>query len=145
MCGGGQCTRRAVDAGYLVPRLNQLARNLSILSIPHRKGSHSLAAHLASPAAALRRTPTANSSSSRTFQLRHVFGVETKGAKPVFNLSPLLTSLDGPILAASSSFWAVPWVGGGGPVYVSPMCAAGKVGMPVALLVGVLPFFFCKP
>lgn len=63
------------------------------------------------------------------WQLRHVFGVETKGAKPVFNLSPLLTSLDGPILAASSSFWAVPWVGGGGPVYVSPVSAAGKVSV----------------
>lgn len=60
-------------------------------------------------------------------QLRHVFGVETKGAKPVFNLSPLLTSLDGPILAASSSFWAAPWTGGGGPVYVSTIAAAGKV------------------
>lgn len=62
-----------------------------------------------------------------TMQLRHVFGVETKGAKPVFNLSPLLKSLDGPILAASSSFWAIPWVGGGGPVYVSTMSASGKV------------------
>lgn len=60
-------------------------------------------------------------------QLRHVFGVETKGAKPVFNLSPLLTSLDGPIVAASASFWAIPFVGGGGPVYVSPLSASGKV------------------
>lgn len=63
-------------------------------------------------------------------QLRHVFGVETKGANPVFNLSPLLTSLNEPILAASASFWAIPWVGGGGPVYVSPISAAGKVGAP---------------
>lgn len=72
-------------------------------------------------------------------QLRHVFGVETKGAKPVFNLSPLLTSLDGPILAASSSFWAVPWVGGGGPVYVSPISAAGKVS---PFLLYIAPFRF---
>lgn len=75
-----------------------------------------------------------SSSSSRSWRgsgtkvkLRHVFGVETKGAKPVFNLSPLLTSLDGPILAASASFWAIPWVGGGGPVFVSSLCASGKV------------------
>ncbi|CAM9508972.1 unnamed protein product [Ectocarpus fasciculatus] len=69
-------------------------------------------------------------------KLRHVYGVETKGAKPVFNLSPLLTSLDGPILAASSSFWAVPWVGGGGPVYVSPLSASGKVEPDCGLVNG---------
>lgn len=56
-----------------------------------------------------------------------MFGAETKGTKAVFNLSPLLTSLDGPILACSSRFWAIPWVGGGGPVYVSPVSASGKV------------------
>lgn len=56
-----------------------------------------------------------------------MFGVDTKGTKPVFNLSPLLASLDGPIIAASSSFWAVPWVGGGGPVYASPISVSGKV------------------
>ncbi|CAN0013631.1 unnamed protein product [Sphacelaria rigidula] len=66
-------------------------------------------------------------SSGTKVKLRHVFGVETKGAKPVFNLSPLLTSLDGPIVAASASFWAIPFVGGGGPVYVSPLSASGKV------------------
>eukprot|EP00752_Nemacystus_decipiens_P003781 g3481.t1 len=68
--------------------------------------------------------------------LRHVFGVKTKGAKPVFNLSPLLTSLDGPILEASSSFWAIPWVGGGGPVFVSPISAAGKVEPDCGLVNG---------
>lgn len=72
--------------------------------------------------------------STTPIQLRHVFGVETKGAKPVFNLTPLLTSLDGPILAASSSFWAVPWVGGGGPVYVSPISAAGKVCVAIRFI-----------
>ena len=60
-------------------------------------------------------------------QLRHVFGAETRGTKAVFNLSPLLTSLDGPIIACSDRFWAIPWVGGGGPVYVSPMSESGKV------------------
>lgn len=63
-----------------------------------------------------------------SLQLRHVFGEDTRGTKPVFNLSPLLTSIDGSIIAASARFWAVPWVGGGGPVYVSPLSASGKVG-----------------
>ncbi|CAM9229512.1 unnamed protein product [Laminaria digitata] len=69
-------------------------------------------------------------------QLRHVFGVPTKDTKPTFNLSPLLTSLDGSILAASSSFWAVPWLGGGGPVFVSPISGSGKVEPDCSLVNG---------
>ncbi|CAM9152559.1 unnamed protein product [Ascophyllum nodosum] len=73
---------------------------------------------------------------SPKIKLRHVFGAETRGTKAVFNLSPLLTSLDGPIIACSDRFWAIPWVGGGGPVYVSPMSESGKVEPDCCLVNG---------
>ena len=65
--------------------------------------------------------PTVNNQQSETF----------------FNLKPAHTvSYDTPLVATNGSYWAVPWVGGGGPVYVSKLSSVGKVRPDAATLNG---------
>jgi len=74
------------------------------------------------------------SSLGSTGKYRHVFGSEapTK-SKTFFNLQLSSVATDGPVIACSSSHWAVPYTGGGGAIYVSGLSAFGKVepGCPV--------------
>jgi coronin-1B/1C/6 len=45
-------------------------------------------------------------------------------------------SLHGPLIAASTKFFATPWKGGGGPVFVSRLDKLGKVEPNPHLLLG---------
>lgn len=67
---------------------------------------------------------------------RHLFGSESPKNKTFFNLQLSPVATDGPVIACSSSHWAVPWAGGGGPVYVSSHAALGKVEPGCPLLNG---------
>ena len=52
-------------------------------------------------------------------KFRHMHGKENTKEFTYFNLSPDLSAMDSPIVACDEKFWAVPYRGGGGPVYVS--------------------------
>ena len=50
-----------------------------------------------------------------------------------FNLRPDLAALDSQLIVATETRFAVPWQGGGGPVYVGQLNAPGKVDQPQAV------------
>ena len=56
-----------------------------------------------------------------------MYGTEHPKSGQFFNLKPDTSSMDSPLIACSDIFWAVPYIGGGGPVYVSKLDAFGKV------------------
>ena len=58
---------------------------------------------------------------------RHLYGKETPRDNTFYNLNPSVASVEGPLLTCSSVFWAVPWKGAGGAVYVSRLDQPGKV------------------
>jgi len=64
---------------------------------------------------------------------RHAFGTENPKAQTHFNLSPATGNSDGPLISCSDTYFAVPYVGGGGGVFVSRLDAFGKVepGCPI--------------
>jgi coronin-7 len=64
---------------------------------------------------------------------RNMYGTENPKTQSFFNLLPQLTFSDGPLIAANHLYWAIPYQGGGGPVYVSRLDSFGKVepGVPV--------------
>lgn len=61
-----------------------------------------------------------------TLKYRHLYGVENTRTNSYYNISPATTT-DSANLAANDKFWAVPYRGAGGPVYVSRHDAFGKV------------------
>jgi len=70
-------------------------------------------------------------------KFRHVYGRETNRDNTFYNIQPNSTSnMDSALVTCNQIFWAVPWVGGGGPVYVSRLDAVGKVEPTVALVNG---------
>jgi WD40 repeat protein len=81
--------------------------------------SDAVAAAQAASAAACATTAQWRVSSAQKF--KHVYGKESSAA--VTNLTPLLTTLDSPIMACSTEFMAVPYLGGGGPVFIAPLGA----------------------
>lgn len=58
---------------------------------------------------------------------KHMFGTENPKSKTFFYLQLSSVATDGPMISCSSAYWAVPYAGGGGPVYVSPLDNFGKV------------------
>lgn len=75
------------------------------------------------------------SRASVDIRFKHLYGTMAKRDLTFFNLSPNhSSSMDTPILAASADFWAVPWAGGGGPVFVGRHDAVGKHEREVPLL-----------
>lgn len=52
---------------------------------------------------------------------------ERIGHECVFNLAPKIGASDTAVIACSEEYWAVPYVGGGGPVFVSKLDAMGKI------------------
>jgi len=56
-----------------------------------------------------------------------MFGTEHPKSGTFYNLKPNTSAMDSPLIACSDTFWAVPYQGGGGPVYVSKLSAFGKV------------------
>jgi WD40 repeat protein len=84
--------------------------------------SDAIAAAQAATAAACATTAQWRVSSAQKF--KHVYGKESSAA--VTNLTPLLTTLDSPIMACSTDFIAVPYLGGGGPVFIAPLGVARR-------------------
>lgn len=52
---------------------------------------------------------------------------ECTGHESIFNLKPKIGTSDTAVIACSDKYWAVPYVGGGGPVFISKIDAKGKV------------------
>lgn len=67
---------------------------------------------------------------------RHMYGTEYPKASTFFNLTPQLASADSPLIACSDKYWAIPYQGGGGPVYVSLLSKYGKVEPTCPLING---------
>ena len=64
---------------------------------------------------------------------KHVYARAPQAAETTFNLNANLTSsMEAPLIAASERFWAVPYRGGGGPVFVRSHATVGKVRPPRA-------------
>jgi WD40 repeat protein len=87
------------------------------LTTTEQQRAEAVAAAEAATAAACASTAQWRVSSAQKF--KHVYGKESSAA--VTNLSPLLTTLDSPIMACSTEFIAVPYLGGGGPVFIAPL------------------------
>jgi WD40 repeat protein len=62
-------------------------------------------------------------------KFRHMYGTESVGAERTYtNLEPCLSSSsDSPLIECNDAYWAIPYKGGGGPVYVSRHNNYGKV------------------
>lgn len=58
---------------------------------------------------------------------RHMYGREAIKDLTYYNLQPDLSALDNPIISADDQYWAIPYRGGGGPVYVSKHANYGKL------------------
>lgn len=60
-------------------------------------------------------------------KFKHLYGTPNKKDLSFYNLAPNVNAaMEASPIAASKDFWAVPWQGGGGPVYVSSHSAYGK-------------------
>lgn len=62
-----------------------------------------------------------------TLKYRHVYGKEYPKDSTWYNLSPSLSAIDGPMLACNGFYWAIPYRGAGGAVFVSRVSVTGKV------------------
>ena len=69
----------------------------------------------------------AKSSASMTAKYRHMHGVESKWEETFYSLLPDLSAIDDPIISCNERYFALPYRGGGGPVYVSRLSDVGKV------------------
>ncbi|CAM9107307.1 unnamed protein product [Ectocarpus fasciculatus] len=69
-------------------------------------------------------------------KFKHMFGTESPRNSSYFNLKPNIGTSDSPLLACSDKFWAIPWQGTGGPIYVSKHGSFGKVEPSVAIVDG---------
>ncbi|GMH48478.1 hypothetical protein TrVE_jg5731 [Triparma verrucosa] len=70
---------------------------------------------------------SANRFNNGASKFRHVHGKSLPMSGRYFNLQPNISTMDGSLLAANEKFFALPWMGGGGQVYVSPLGRTGKV------------------
>ena len=62
-----------------------------------------------------------------TLKHRFTYGVEAPKGSTYFGLLPSLAASDGPVVACSATHFAIPYSGGGGPIYVSSLSSTGKV------------------
>lgn len=62
-----------------------------------------------------------------TLKHRFTYGVEAPKGSTYFGLSPSLAATDSTVVACSATHWAIPYSGGGGPIYVSSFSSKGKV------------------
>lgn len=69
-----------------------------------------------------------------TSQYRNVYGKNLAKSESYFNLEPKISTMDTSLLAANESFFALPYKGGGGQVYVSKLSNTGKVEVNRPLL-----------
>ena len=76
------------------------------------------------------------SSYGSQLKYRHLYGNEASKNDSYFNLTPALGASETALLACNDQYWACPWTGGGGPVYVSPHSKTGKVLPTCHLLKG---------
>lgn len=58
---------------------------------------------------------------------KHIYGVENPKSHIFYNLQPSINNNENQNIACSDKFFAIPYTGGGGPVYVSPIDKFGKV------------------
>ena len=72
-------------------------------------------------------TSSKRSSYGSQLKFRHLYGNEASKDDSYFNLTPALGASETALLACNDRYWACPWTGGGGPVYVSPHTKTGKV------------------
>ncbi|GMH60124.1 hypothetical protein TL16_g02980 [Triparma laevis f. inornata] len=70
---------------------------------------------------------SANRFNNGASKFRHVHGKSQPMSGRYFNLQPNISTMDGSLLAANEKFFALPWKGGGGQVYVSKVGSTGKV------------------
>ncbi|KAJ1454522.1 hypothetical protein M885DRAFT_521805 [Pelagophyceae sp. CCMP2097] len=57
----------------------------------------------------------------------YVYGKDRVSHNSLFDLKPRVSSSDSPLIACSEEYFAVPYDGGGGPVFLSKVDATGKV------------------
>jgi hypothetical protein len=62
-----------------------------------------------------------------SLKFRHMFGTESVKEFSFYNLQPDLSATDSPIIACSETCFALPYKGGGGPVFISMIDSFGKV------------------
>jgi WD40 repeat protein len=62
-----------------------------------------------------------------TLKYRHVYGKDYPKDSTWYNLSPSLSAIDGPMIASNGFYWAIPYRGAGGAVFVSRVSVTGKV------------------
>lgn len=60
-------------------------------------------------------------------KFRHMYGTENVKEFSFYNLQPDLSVTDSPIIACSDTCFALPYKGGGGPVFISMIDTFGKV------------------
>ena len=65
-----------------------------------------------------------------------MFGTETPKSGIFYNIKPNTSAMDSPLIACSDVFWAVPYQGAGGPVFVSKLSSCGKVEPSCAVVRG---------
>ena len=59
---------------------------------------------------------------------KHLYGQKNKKEETFYNLKPAHTvSMDTPLLATNGEYWAVPWLGGGGPIFFRKLSKYGKI------------------
>ena len=71
--------------------------------------------------------PASTRFSNSGLKFRHLFGKENQKQDSYYNLTPQVSLADSTAIACSDRYFAVPYIGGGGPVYVSLLTAFGKV------------------
>jgi len=62
-----------------------------------------------------------------SLKFRHMFGTESVKEFSIYNLQPDLSVIDSPIIACGETYFALPYKGGGGPVFISMIDSFGKV------------------
>ena len=68
---------------------------------------------------------------------KNLFARRPHESEITFNLTPNATSsMEAPLIAASERFWACPYRGGGGPVFIRAHGAPGKVEPDAPVLNG---------
>ena len=58
---------------------------------------------------------------------KHMYCNENKSEETYYSLLPELSGLEDPIISCNETYWAIPYQGGGGPVYISRHSDYGKV------------------
>lgn len=124
-------TANAWKQGELSAQPTPIALKIPDVATKARPESVSIApaeASIDDEATAAEARPTSTSSSrpvsmsfGSTVKYKHMFGTEHPKSGQFYNIKPNTSSMDSPLIACSDELWAVPYQGGGGPVYVSKL------------------------